>query len=185
VTIQGRLAGRFGIIQKNKVSCYATSAAFERLYRELAPKLVSYLVANGSDYALAGDIAQETFLRLWNRRDELADDAGQISGLAFTVAKNLRTDGWRRAQHETAVEEVPETPVAPAASPSDATYLRQRLQQAFAELPPLLREAYTLFQVMELSIREIALRTNTTEANVKVRIFRAKEKLRPLLADVI
>jgi len=155
------------------------------MYRELAPKLVSYLVANGSDYATAGDIAQETFLRLWKRRDELVDDASQISGLAFTIAKNLRTDGWRKARHEALSDEVPETPVAPAASPGDAAYLRQRLQAAFAELPPLLREAYTLFQVMELSIREIAIRTGTTEANVKVRIFRAKEKLRPLLADLM
>jgi len=162
-----------------------TASAFERLYRELAPKLVNYLVANGSDYATAGDIAQETFLRLWKRREHLVDDPSQISGLAYTVAKNLRTDGWRKAQHETMEEEIPETPVGPAASPDDAAYLRQRLTAAFAELPPLLREAYTLFQMMELSIREIALRTNTTEANVKVRIFRAKEKLRPLLADLI
>jgi len=159
--------------------------AFEALYRELAPKLVSYLVANGSDYATAGDLAQETFLRLWKRRDELSGDPSQVSGFAFTIARNLRTDGWRKAQHETVAEELPETPVAPAAAPSDTAYLRQRLQKAFVELPPLLREAYTLFQVMELSIREIALRTNTTEANVKVRIFRAKEKLRPLLKDLM
>jgi len=159
--------------------------AFEVLYRELAPRLVSYLVSNGSDYAIAGDIAQETFLRLWKRRADLTDDVSHISGLAFTIARNLRTDGWRKARHETVVDELPETPVAPASAPSDAAYLRQRLQKAFAELPPLLREAYTLFQVMELPIREIALKTGTTEANVKVRIFRAKEKLRPLLQDLL
>jgi len=159
--------------------------AFESLYRELAPRLVNYLVANGSDYATAGDIAQETFLRLWKRREDLTDDANQISGLAYTTARNLRTDGWRKVQRETTVETLPETPVAPSASPGDAAYLRRRLQDAFARLPPLLREAYVLFQVMELPIREIALRTGTTEANVKVRIFRAKEKLRPLLKDLM
>jgi len=167
------------------VSVCFSPLAFERLYREFAPKLVNYLVANGTDYATAGDITQETFLRLWQRREDLVDDPSQISGLAYTVAKNLRTDGWRKAQHECPVEELPETPVAPAASPGDDAYLRERLVAAFAELPPLLREAYTLFQIMELSIREIAVRTNTTEANVKVRIFRAKVKLRSLLHDIL
>lgn len=124
-------------------------------------------------------------MRMWRRREELQEDASQVSGLAFTIARNLRTDGWRKDRHETVVKEVPETAVDPSELPSDAAYLRRRLAAAFAELPPLLREAYTLFQVMELPIREIAVRTNTTEANVKVRIFRAKEKLRPLLADLL
>jgi len=158
---------------------------FERLYRELGPKLVNYLVANGSDYPSAGDIAQETFLRLWKKRETLVEDPEQISGLAYTIARNLRTDGWRKTQREVVTGDVPENPVAPASPPSDDAYLRERLTAAFAELPPLLREAYTLFQVMELSIREIAMRTNTTEANVKVRIFRAKEKLRLLLKGLV
>ena len=68
--------------------------------------------------------------------------------------------------------------------PSDIAYLRKRLQAAFAELPPMLREAYTLFQVGELSIREIAHETGVSENLVKVRIFRAKEKLKVILADL-
>jgi len=156
--------------------------AFEALYRELAPRLVSCLVACGSDYATAGDIARETFLRLWSRREDLTEDANQIAGLACTIARHLRTDGWRRELRETAAGKLPETPVSSTARPGDAIRLRERLQKAFAELPPLLREAYALFQVMELPIGEIARRTNTTDANVRVRIFRAKEKLRLLLA---
>ena len=62
--------------------------------------------------------------------------------------------------------------------------MRKRVLEALAQLPTLLREAYTLFQIQELSIREIALRTNASESSVKVRIFRAKEKLRPLLEDL-
>jgi len=161
-------------------------AAFAKLYREIAPRLVNYLTANAVEYAVACDIAQETFLRLWKRRDVLDDDPSRVSGMAYTTARNLRTDGWRRAQHESlADDELPETAVDPQPLPSDAAYLRKRLTDAFAQLPELIREAYTLFQVMGLPIREIAERTGTSEANVKVRIFRAKEKLRPLLADLL
>ena len=70
-------------------------------------------------------------------------------------------------------------------SPSDTVYLRERLKQALDSIPPLLRETYVLFQVMKLSVAEIAYRTNVSEILVKVRIFRAKEKLRPLLKDLM
>lgn len=160
----------------------------ESLYNEIAPKLTNYLIANGSSYAAACDIVQETFLRIWKMRETLVDETDQISGLAYTIARNLRTDGFRKAKHEVLQDEIKDEDagsVGPAASPSDNAYLRNRLVKALAELPPLLREAYTLFQIQELSIREIARRTNASESSVKVRIFRAKEKLQKSLADLM
>ena len=62
--------------------------------------------------------------------------------------------------------------------------MNERIEKALAQIPPLLREAYTLFQIGELSIREIAHETGVSENLVKVRIHRAKEKLQPLLADL-
>ena len=173
---------------------------FEKLYGDIAPKLTNFLVAGGTDYSAACDIVQETFLRIWKHRDELVDDPAQISGFAYTIAKNLRNDGYRKAKREVLQGDimdrdddddlsVPRSGNASDASspslPSDNEYLRKRLEAAFSQLPPLLREAYMLFQIYELPIREIARRTNQTESNVKVRIFRAKEKLKPLLKDLI
>ena len=70
----------------------------ENIYREVAPKLQNYLTGNGCSYATACDIVQETFLRLWKRRDELSDDLHQVSGLVFTIARNYRNDLARKAQ---------------------------------------------------------------------------------------
>ena len=160
----------------------------ERLYAEIAPRLTNYLVANGVAYASACDIVQETFLRIWKMRETLIDEVDQVSGLAYTIARNLRTDQFRKARREVLQDEIKDEDagsIEPAASPGDGAYLRARLTAALAELPPLLREAYTLFQIQELSIREIARRTNAGESAVKVRIFRAKEKLRVLLVDLM
>lgn len=176
------------------------SVSFEKLYGDIAPKLTNFLVAGGAEYSTACDIVQETFLRMWKRRDELVEDPAQISGFAYTIAKNLRNDGYRKAKREVLQADIVDSDdsgdmSAPAganaadavrpSSPSDNEYLRKRLEAAFNQLPPLLREAYLLFQVYELPIREIARRTNQTESNVKVRIFRAKEKLKPLLKDLL
>ena len=158
------------------------------LYQKIAGKLMKFLVANNCPEAMAEDIVQETFLRLTKMSDTLDTDPARLSGLAYTIARNYRNDLARKAKHEVLQGEIGEDEggtAAPAPAPSDAEYLRARITQAFAALPPLLREAYTLFQVMELPVAEIARRTGASESLVKVRIFRAKEKLRPLLKDLL
>ena len=159
----------------------------EDYYRALAPKPTNWLLATGSPYHDACDLVQRTFLKLWEMRDDLRDDSSAVSGLVFTIAKNLRKNAWRDGARMTYVDEIHEDAagaVQPAASPSDAAYLRARIEKALEQIPPLLREAYTLFQIGELSIREIAHETGVSENLVKVRIHRAKQKLQPLLADL-
>ena len=159
----------------------------EEHYNLLAPKLTNWLIATGSTYADACDLVQATFLKLWKMRDDLRDSDSAVSGLVFTIARNLRKNTFRDNSRITYTDEIPEDASVtqpPATSPSDADYLRKRLTEAFAQLPPILREAYTLFQIGERSIREIALETGVSENLVKVRIFRAKEKLKVILADL-
>ena len=161
----------------------------EEYYKALAPKLTNWLVSTGSPYHDACDLVQRTFLKLWEMRDDLRDDTSAVSGLVFTIAKNLRKNAWRDGAKLTYVDEIHEDAAGavqpPSSSPSDAEYIRGRIEKALAQIPPLLREAYTMFQIGELSIREIAHETGVSENLVKVRIHRAKEKLQPLLADLV
>ena len=148
----------------------------EELYKSIAPKLTNWLVASGSGYHEACDLVQNTFLKIWKMREDLRDDESAVSGLAFTIARNLRKNLARDNKRLAFVEEIrdPDDGGANAGTPgvespeahqnsqiaaSDAEYLRHRLSEAFAKLPPILREAYTLFQVGEMSIREIANQT--------------------------
>jgi RNA polymerase sigma-70 factor (ECF subfamily) len=158
----------------------------EILYRRIAPKLTNFLIANNTEYAVACDIVQETFLRLWKMRDELEGDESRISGLIYTIARNLRTDAYRRDKFVTYREEIEEHELVAEPPPSDdSEYLRGRLKTALDSLPPLLREAFMLFQISELSIREISLQLGIGESLVKVRIFRAKQKLKEVLGDLL
>ena len=183
----------------------------EELYRTIAPRLTNWLVASGSSYHEACDLVQNTFLKIWKMRDNLHGDESDVSGLAFTIARNLRKNLARDNSRLTFVGEIRDAYEsdsgvgtggesegqgadlalnisAPAAgnasSQSDSEYLRGRLKEAFTKLPPVLREAFTLFQIGEMSIREIANQTGVSENLVKVRIFRAKEKLREILSDL-
>ena len=156
---------------------------YQKIYRDVAPKLTNYLVGSGSRYHDACEIVQETFLRVWRHRDELIDDPEQISGYVFAVARNCRKNRLRDLARETLEGEIADAGSYETdfESKDENAALRKKLLAALAELPPTLREAFTLFQIGELSIREIARQTNETESNVKVRIHRAKEKLRERL----
>ena len=142
----------------------------EKLYKSIAPRLTNWLVSSGSQYDEACDIVQNTFLKIWKMRDDVRDDASSVSGLAFTIARNLRKNLVRDNSRLTFVGDIRD---------SD-----DGLLEAFAKLPPILRDAYTMFQVGEMSVRDIANQTGVSENLVKVRIFRAKEKLKVILADL-
>ena len=178
----------------------------EKLYKSIAPRLTNWLVSSGSQYDEACDIVQNTFLKIWKMRDDVRDDASSVSGLAFTIARNLRKNLVRDNSRLTFVGDIrdpddgiggeTESPTVGMTahldalqqqretSQSDTEYLRKRLLEAFAKLPPILRDAYTMFQVGEMSVRDIANQTGVSENLVKVRIFRAKEKLKTILADL-
>ena len=169
----------------------------DRIYREVAPKLQCYLTGNGCSYATACDIVQETFLRLWKRRDELLDDPHQVSGLAFTIARNYRNDLARKAQHEVLAagdeeggtkdvecgmrdEEAGEGArdmVRPGEAAEEAAALRRRLKASLGRMPVELLETFALSRLGELTVKDIASGTGASEANVKVRVHRAKEML--------
>lgn len=155
-------------------------------YGEIAKKLTNYLVSNGLEHAAACDIVQESFIRLWKKRESM-NDGDSISGFVFAVAKNLLIDRFRRNKfmiYQAELDEESQGATEQPVSKDDRTYLRKRLQQALNELPEEQRTAYTLFQVANRSIKEIAEMTGASESNVKVRIHRAKEKLSTLLQDL-
>ena len=165
------------------------------IYREVAPKLQSYLTGNGCSYATACDIVQETFLRIWQRRDELSDDLHQVSGLAFTIARNYRNDLARRARHETpggesdVAECEPEAggpleSARPGEAEEESAALRRRLKSTLERMPVRLLETFALSRLGQLSVRDIASGTGASAANVKVRVHRAREQFAALFNNL-
>ena len=116
----------------------------EEHYRVLAPKLTNWLVASGSTYAVACDLVQETFVRIWKMREDLQDDDESVSGLVFTIARNLRKNLVRDEkrlilQDEIGEDEAGEAPQSTAISNDDREYLRRKLAAAFAKPTPCSR----------------------------------------------
>ena len=171
----------------------------DQVYREVAPKLQSYLKGNGCSYATACDIVQETFLRLWKRKDVLTDDFHQVSGLVFTIARNYRNDLARKARHEVFIErdegkatrEEGGEPIdsgegacetaRPGESEEEGAALRRRLKASLRRMPVELLETFALSRLGKLTVKDIASGTGASVANVKVRVHRAKMMLEKVM----
>ncbi|MDD5723488.1 MAG: sigma-70 family RNA polymerase sigma factor [Syntrophales bacterium] len=147
-------------------------------YRAHTNKLFSYLMRLTGDYHLSSDIMQETFARHFNRyRGE------QNVPLLYRIAKNAFLDGIRKRKRETLLEkEHPDR----SANPEQTVMIREEYRRVIRAMEGLKedeREVLSLVLSGELSYREIAELTGTSEANIKVKIHRARGTLKNILGE--
>ena len=77
-----------------------TNKDFEVFFRENFPSVYAFMKRYTGDDELAADLAQETFIRVYERRDEIVSvDYGKA--FLYTVARHLY---WNHCKHQRAKE---------------------------------------------------------------------------------
>jgi RNA polymerase sigma factor (sigma-70 family) len=135
----------------------------------------------------AAEATQDAFLKVWRNLAGFRGDAAFETWLyrvASNAALSKHRSRKRRRAHETGVED--ETLGAFAASGSVEATAGARLdlrdlEQALGSLPEHYREAVVLRDVYGLSMLEIAKQMKISETAAKVRIHRARKKLKELV----
>jgi RNA polymerase sigma factor (sigma-70 family) len=156
--------------------------------------LIARIVLNMGE---AEELAQETFVRVWQQRGKFRSDAPFRPWL-FAIAVNLARNRlrWWRRRPEVALEVWSETDVGAVGSSrqgavtvGSASLERAEraatVRDAIAALPLELREAIVLFEYEQLSHAEIAEALNSAPKAVESRLYRAREKLRKTLAPLL
>jgi len=148
--------------------------------------LIARVVLNAGE---AEELAQETFVRVWQHRAKFRGDS-KFRPWLFSIAINLarnRLRWWRRRPTVELHEWSPA--VRPGGSETrggaDQLETMERVaavRAAIAALPVDLREAIVLFEFEEMSHSEIAVAVGASVKSVETRIYRAREKLRSALA---
>jgi RNA polymerase sigma-70 factor, ECF subfamily len=133
------------------------------------------------------DAMQEALLRTFRHAGEIREPRAFRAWLYRTV-KNACLLGRRRGVAEPgrleSLEEAAATGHEPADSAPGADALvasgeaRQQVRRALAAMPASYREVVFLRDLEGLSTREVARVLDVTEANVKVRLHRAHQRLR-------
>ena len=143
--------------------------AFEVLVRTYQEPVVRFLAHLLSDRALADDIAQETFLRCYQKLDGYSYE-GRFSTWLLRVAHNAGVDAIRgRTRRERLGPHGGSAPTDPV--------LRAELVAALATLPVRLREPLLLVEVTGLRYREAAEVLGVPEGTVKSRVAHARSRL--------
>ena len=153
----------------------------ELVYRENEGRLLQFLRIRLKSNSEAEDAAQQTFLRLWQRRDILNDD--NLVALLFVTARNIACDRLRArnraASHLDSQEDCwsrAETTAHPEAGAERMMMARQDLAlvaRLVQELPEKCRSAFVGYHFHFEDYGQIAARLGVTESMVRKYVQKA------------
>lgn len=160
-------------------------AAFRTLMAHKLPRVHGLALRLLRDSALADDVAQEVFLRVWRQARAWRPGAARFDTWLHRVALNLCLDRLRR-RREVAVAEPPDQ-VDPAPG-ADFMLARdaeaRRVERAVAALPARQREALVMQVYQGLSNIEAAAALGISVEALESLLARARRALRQLLEDL-
>ena len=132
------------------------------------------------DSAEAEDIVQDTMIRVWNKRDEWAQ-FNSIAAFCLTVARNLAIDRSQKSEAQN-IELTTETQEMSDGSTPERQLERSEqmdlVRKLINELPEKQRTIIQLRDIEEKSYKEIADVMQLTEDQVKVTLFRARQRIK-------
>ena len=156
-------------------------------------RLTSYLIRLTGNQAVAIDLAQEAFVRVYQNRTRY-HETGAFSTWLFAIASNLARHHIRwKLRHPAISIDAPEgsaphaiSEVLPGPDPDPRTSLEKNeraeaVRDAIAGLPSDLREALILFEFEDLSYDQIAKIQGCSAKAVETRLYRARALLRKKL----
>jgi RNA polymerase sigma-70 factor (ECF subfamily) len=158
-------------------------AAFDELVRMTYLETYTLAVRLTGDEEDARDVVQETYLRAFRGVKRFRGDAQFSTWLYRITANCAATQLGRRARHrhDELSEEVGVADLRLAANPEPSVELgatRDRLREALGALPPRLRSVVVLRDIYDLPHDAIAAELGISETAAKVRLHRARRKLR-------
>lgn len=156
--------------------------SFRKNVLPLKDKLFRLALRITLNKAEAEDIVQETLIRVWNKRNEWAL-LDSIEAYCLTVTRNLAIDRSERKDAQT-VELSADTCLQQADdadSPHEQLVNRERLTLIHRFINQLPEKQKTIMQLRDIegkSYKEIAALLQLTEEQVKVNLFRARQKVK-------
>ena len=152
---------------------------YATFYADNRGAVEAYLLRLIGSYPLASDLAQESFTRYLARYGRKVASRA----LLFTIARNAALDAARKRREEGYQGD----PVAPSTDDPERRLMdRQALDRVTAavqRLEPIDRELIALLATEALSYRQIGRLLHISEGNVKVKVHRARLRLRAILKE--
>jgi len=159
---------------------------FRLVYDHVYPIIfrIAYRITGSVD--VAEELCQEAFIKYYERVDTFPD-RDQAKYWLIRVTKNLSLNVAKRVSRERkAYERVYHEPQRRANTGEDEVIRNEEalaVQEALQRLPEKFKTVLVLKEYGDLNYREISSILGITEGNVKVRVFRARERLMEILKE--
>ena len=163
--------------------------AFDILVEKYQKSVHALVWQKIGDFHYAEEITQDTFLRAYQKLSTLRNPS-RFLGWLFVIAKRLCLNWLRKQKSAKRLQSLEDTPVAEVAKSDYARYVsEQRESEAtehrFETVRKLLeklseseRTTVVLHYLGEMTLKEISRSLGVSVATVKVRLYRARERLR-------
>lgn len=159
--------------------------AFRTLYDSNVDRVYRLAYRMTGEPEVAKDLAQETFLRAFERLDQFRGDAAfstWLHSIAVSVGQNwLRKAGRRRKRMQSMEGTAPPAPARIRVEPD----LRDRLNAAVEELPEAYKTVFLMYDLEGYTHSEIGAALGVAEGTSKARLSRARAQLRESLGEQI
>jgi RNA polymerase sigma-70 factor (ECF subfamily) len=167
--------------------------AFDELVRRHQVAIVTLARVLTSGRGDAEDLAQDVFVRAWRSIGSFRGESTFRTWLHRVAINVIRTSQSRQGRllrlfvsHDRDEEGRHRVEPASGEEPADRVLARRQvIDRALATLPEDLRVAVTLRDMQGLEYKEIAAALDVPIGTVESRIFRARQKLKPLLAPLL
>ena len=161
--------------------------ALRQLWMENAPHIDAVVLRLCGDRDLAADVAQEVWIQIFRALPSYRGDS-QFGTWAHRIAVNRTLNALRKvrriAKVETDVEEDTALAGDDPAADSERSFVAASIDQAVKLLSPGARTVFLLHDVEGYTHEEIARELGITTGGSKSQLFKARAKLRRLLAHL-
>ncbi|MFK9095449.1 RNA polymerase sigma factor [Bacillus salipaludis] len=163
---------------------------FEDVVNEYGTAIYKYILSLVKHKELAEDLYQEVLLSAYLAYPSIKEQCKYKSWL-FTIAVNKCRDYWRKENKSKQFwkEEVYtySATCEPTSIPEDEVlhkFSAEQMAEKVRTLPEIYRYPIYLYYYQDLSLLEIAKKSNLPMSTVKTRMKRAKERLRPKMLSL-
>ena len=158
--------------------------AFLTLYAKYEAPLLHYCRKMCPDQRVAEDAFQEIWTMIFELRAKRTV-VGRFQSLLFRTARNICLNAMRREWVRSRGKVDPESTLLSVTieSQSEQEELRTLISQALAKLPIEQREVFVLHEYSGFSYHDIGILLGKTENGIKTIAFRARVRLRKLIAS--
>lgn len=158
--------------------------ALRALWSQHAPHIDAVVKRLAGDPDLAEDIAQEVWIQIFRALPTYRGES-QFGTWAHRIAVNRTLNALRRTRRLTRIETDMEEETVSVDHGGDRAMLRSVIDSATAQLSPGARTVFLMHDVEGFTHEEIARELGITPGGSKSQLFKARAKLRRLLAHLV